>query len=206
MYRFKYLVMPFIFAFILFGCGSSGGSSSDTGKKVSLSGIVSDGPIKDSVVKFKNKKTGKYLEVETTTKENGVFNTTVKIATSDDIHNYIIEAKGGKDTVTDVDFTGVVLKTDMALFDKIEGLVISPITSMVTEKVENGAKVSVAKQEVQTVLDIEEKDLLSDPSKSKNQNLKVKALQIAYLLTNGFPSKSIAKSIKGTKKDISIMR
>ncbi len=96
MYRLKYLVMPFIFALILFGCGGgSDGSDTATSEQISISGIVSDGPIKDSIVKFRNKKTGKYLGIETATNAKGLFDTVVEIQASDDINNYIIEAKGG---------------------------------------------------------------------------------------------------------------
>lgn len=157
--RIKSLLTAFIIASVCASCGnssSSSGSSSDSTKKT-VSGVVSDPEIKDAKVSlYRDGVIQPFFDAtdrnanQVVTDSNGVF--TFKISSGKDISNWVIKSTGGFDTVTGESLNDVELKTSLKLFTDSNSPVVSPLTSLVTDELENGIGVSVAMNKVNAYL------------------------------------------------------
>lgn len=183
--NFKITTVSIILSSIFIGCG--GGSSSS---KSTVRGVVSDGLIKDSTVKLMNNKN---VIAQTTTDENGIFSFS---NTLDKNNNYTIEATGGTDTNTNENFSGVVFKSSLNLFNEKSKVVVSPITSIISEAIEDGSSSNEALDKVKKQLNLESMSneiLLSNPS--NESKIQKQTMLLSLISKAGYNFKRIKNSL-----------
>ena len=197
----------FIFSLLLlvifFSCGSSSSANSEKKEtkteeevkttKVTVKGSVVDGEIegaKVTLVEITTDDTGKALDGEVTTGEDGSFSIEVKVPDGKTIDDYMVKATGGVDTSSGDE------QGEVELTRPIEGTtdqMVTPITSMLTEEVKEAIKsggkakekLKAAKTAIKTLLGLD-----SDDDVTKNPLDNDKVLRNAVLLNK------IAKKVK----------
>lgn len=174
---------------LLTGCGSSSSSSSNT---QTINGVVSDPEIQYANVQLCEKTDiTSCLNVQDNTNEKGEYS--LSVDSSVVLSDYMLIAKDGIDTKTGVDFTGFTFKAaaDMPK-DTQNKLIISPLTTMVTEKNIAGDSIDDALTTVSTNLGLSKDKLHLNPSENADTQ------KVALLLSN-------IKKVTGTDfKDITI--
>lgn len=115
----------------LIGCG--GDSSSPESPKFSvISGVVEDGPIENARVSLRDKDNNSLVESSTLTDSNGDFSLQVPVGM--DLVGLSVVAVGGIDRATRIDFTGMEMRSPLALFKgDVTKIVVSPLTTLFAE-------------------------------------------------------------------------
>lgn len=181
----KILSASVLLASVLVGCG---GSSDSNSTSPTIQGVVSDGPIKNSVVKLMN---GSTKIAQTTTNEKGVFSFSTTLSSDG---KYIIEATGGTDVATGEDFTGLVLNSSLNLFENKKNVVVSPLTTLVGEAMKNGSSSKAALEKVKTQLDLASTtDLLKNPS--SDVKIQKNAMLLSFFAKTGHSFKTIQENL-----------
>jgi tetratricopeptide (TPR) repeat protein len=126
----------------LAGCGGNENyiSSSSSSATVPFNGVVEDGPIAGAKISLRDKD-GTYYPLydslghanyEVRTDENGAFALAVKAGI--DFSNLSVHAIGGIDRDTGMDFSGLEMRSPLALFNSdVSAIVVSPLTTLVAE-------------------------------------------------------------------------
>lgn len=156
----KLIMLSLATAGILFtGCG--GGSSSSTPIKTqSISGNVIDPAVEGAIVSLKCKNNTHTTNVRTDAQ--GKF-TIDKIPANEDLSSCTVLASGGNDGD---DLTGLTLKAPYSLFNKKNGIYVTPFTTTVAEHDDFDTNPDNAKLEVANFLgaDVKIEDLIKDPT------------------------------------------
>lgn len=179
----KLLILSTITAGILFsGCGG-GGSSSSTSTTKSISGIVSDPEIKEAQVQLCEKADiTTCLNVSDTTNTDGVYS--LNVDKNLNLQDYIIVAKNGIDTKTGMDFSGFTFKAPANLPTDGNKLIISPLTTMIANKVEEGDTLEEALTKTSTNLGLSKDKLKMNPTKDKDLQKVALVISSIKKLTN----------------------
>lgn len=166
------------------------GSDSDGDSAKTISGVVSDGKIKGASVSLYE--SGSQQAVETVTSdENGAFHFDT---VADETKGYSVVATGGIDADTLESFKGVLFESKLALFEDQSALVVSPITSLVSEKMTDGSTKEEALEAVKAMLGVESSDLLKDPS-GATLPLQMKAMKLSMMAKEGISFDAIADKL-----------
>lgn len=191
------IVKPAVAVFIailggsLVGCGSSSNDEKVVPPAVttqSISGVVSDPAIAGANVMVYDAQ-GQQTAFTAITDENGLFS--ISGLPAGELTNYRLVSQGGIDKSTGQRFTKIELATPIDVFTEKDQLVISPITSLIDAKINDGVAASEVVEQVKAML--AEVDLLADPSNDKvTQRLSMK---LSMLLAQGFDASSIVASL-----------
>ncbi|MEQ6885946.1 carboxypeptidase-like regulatory domain-containing protein [Salicola sp. Rm-C-2C1-2] len=150
---------------LLSACGG-GGSSSGSGAgdnpdndSSSISGIVTDPPISGAAV-FLRSSNGEALSTVERTDQDGEF--TLSYGRGADLAGATVEARGGTDTETGLDFTGMTLAAPL---EEGEARVVSPLTSLVVAGSEaTNLGIEAARSAVADRLGLSEGQLRANPA------------------------------------------
>ena len=191
-----YLFLSLLAMVVFFSCGASSSKKEEKKeekKMTTVKGSVVDGEIegaKVTLVEITTDDTGKALNGEVTTGEDGSFSIEVEVPDGKTIEDYMVKATGGVDTSSGDE------QGEVELTRPIEGTtdqMVTPITSMLTEEVKEAIKsggkakekLKAAKTAIKTLLGLD-----SDDDVTKNPLDNDKVLRNAVLLNK------IAKKVK----------
>lgn len=173
---------------LFIGCGSSGSGS--TPSESIIKGVVSDGLINEATVKLMD---GSTVMKTTTTDINGTFTLNYTIDSS---KSYTIVATGGIDTDTNEDFSGVNLKAPLTMFDSDKkSVVVSPLTSLVTEEFLTDTNITSAMNTIKNKLDINASALKIAPH--TDLLLQKKAMKLSLMAKEGISFSTIIEGLTG---------
>ncbi|MBE0503220.1 MAG: hypothetical protein IBX46_03740 [Desulfuromonadales bacterium] len=134
MKRIKGFAFLCILAFLtvsLTGCGGDS-STPESAKFFLISGVVEDGPIENARVSLRDKENKSLVESSTLTDSNGDFSLQVPVGM--DLVGVSVVAVGGIDRATRIDFTGMEMRSPLALFKgDVTKIVVSPLTTLIAE-------------------------------------------------------------------------
>jgi len=172
----RFLTSVLVILLILQGC-SGGGGGGDATIKRGISGIVTDGPVKESHIFLLYNISGEVAErcgasgtgrCETVSNSDGKFWFDITPGVS--LDGLTAVARGGRDTETGVDFSGIEMRAPLSLYKGREHqVVISPLTSLVSARNDVGGNLRTSVEEILALLPtLTFKDLLSPPSENTN--------------------------------------
>jgi len=167
---------------------------------VTISGYIIDGPIKDATVfmDLNNDNVEDTNEQSTTTNEEGFYSLIVERA---DQYGNTITSQGGVDVITGKPFTSQIKKV-LKEGDSLEGVISSPATTLVEQFINNNnINADEAKTKVARFLDIEESQLLKNPTKDL-ELYKKNLMLVKYVefLDNGY--EDLASQMESTSDNI----
>jgi len=196
------LVASLMFGAVLVGCGGVSSTSTTTSPQLE-GGQVSDGYIKSAevlvdIISSKDNK-GVYDkgDYNTLTDAQGNFVIPESISVKD---GTLIYAKGGVNIATGEEFNGTL----KGVYSGSSSIVLTPLTTMVAAKVENGDSLDDAKQHVAKALGISKESVDADPAKDIEA---LKATQqivaVAKVIQSDDSTKSISDVMEELAKNIS---
>lgn len=180
----------------LTGCGG-GSSSPESSPTVLLRGVVEDGPIENARISLRDS-TDTILDrcgpqgnarCENLTDAGGTFS--LEVASGLDLAALSVVAVGGIDRSTGVDFTGLEMRTPLALFaHDATTIVTSPLTTLVAEFQTQGLSLDLAQNRVRDWLALPlATNLAGQPSASLDLQRRTLLLtKIAYEISEVAPT------------------
>jgi uncharacterized protein (DUF1800 family) len=179
---------------VLIGCGSTSSTNPDTNINT-IEGRVVDGYIKGAIITVKNKSTGTIISLTTTT-SNGSFS-----FEKPDV-DIIVESTGGTDTSTNEPFIGV-MKNIIAKNSLDTKIVITPLTSLVVQLIQNGEveQIEEAKNIIATSMNIDIKTLDLDPIEMLKSGTSSEKLKAAKMMKNILTVQKLAETISSVSDD-----
>jgi hypothetical protein len=187
----------------LAGCGSDSSAPPAAPAPVLLSGVVEDGPIENAKISLRDQENKLFAEIPVLTDMAGAFSLQVPAGTL--FTDLSVVAVDGRDRATGVDFTGLEMRSPMALFtDDVSAIVISPLTTLVAELHEQGTDLAVAQDRLRAWLALPAAtNLAARPSASLDLQrrallLSKLALEIKAVATDSKPFPRIATQLLAT--------
>lgn len=187
----------------LAGCGGDNSTPVEAPTAVFLSGVVEDGPIENAKISLRDQENNILAVSNSVTDMTGAFSLQVPAGTL--FTNLVIVAAGGRDSATGVDFTGLELRSPLALFaDDVSTTVISPLTTLVAKLHEQGTPLPLVQDRLRAWLALPAAtNLAARPSASLDLQrrtllLSKIALEIKAVATDSDPFSRISTQIAVT--------
>lgn len=135
----------------LAGCGGDTSTPEEAPTAVFLNGVVEDGPIENAKVSLRDQEHNILVASPIVTDAQGAFSLQVPAGTP--FTDLTVVAVGGRDRATGVDFTGLELRSPLALFSgDVSAMVISPLTTLVAALQDQGLSLAAAQDRLRAWL------------------------------------------------------